>query len=285
MAVSPDLFLEQKALTGEGPFIDGEYLHWIDIPLGLVYKTNLKSLDTESIELGTVVGAVAPLKSTDAYAVASKDGFGIWRNEELQMLDPFLPSPEYRMNDAKCDARGRLWGGSCHMQFMAGEGKLHRWDGGDSNIVMVEKLALPNGLGWNNENTLMYLADSITKKVYVSDFDLADDFSPQFRELITIDSGLPDGLAIDNEGCIWLAVWGGNRVTRISPQGKIIEEHQFPVSQTSSCAFAGDGTLFVTSARGGLSDSDLLTQPLAGSIFTLRTNTTGVPVSKFEELK
>lgn len=128
----------------------------------------------------------------------------------------------------------------------------------------------------------MYLADSMAKKVFVSDFDLADDFVPQFRELITIETGVPDGLAIDNEGCIWLALWGGSRVVKISPQGVIISEHHFPVAQPSSCAFGSDGTLFVTSARAGLSESDLAEQPLAGSLFTLTTNTSGVPVSKFK---
>jgi sugar lactone lactonase YvrE len=189
------------------------------------------------------------------------------------------------MNDAKCDSRGRFWGGSCQSSFVPGQGKLHRWDGGSTNKVMVENLTLPNGLGWNTENTLMYLADSMLKKVFVSDFDLADDFVPKFRELITIDVGVPDGLAVDVEGCVWLAVWGGNKVIRISPQGTIISEYLFPVSQPSSCAFGSDGSLYVTSARAAISDSDLLDQPLAGSIFRLATSTLGVPVSKFRRGK
>jgi sugar lactone lactonase YvrE len=187
------------------------------------------------------------------------------------------------MNDAKCDALGRFWGGSCQLDFESGKGKLHRWEGGEHNKVMVESLSLPNGIGWNNENTLMYLADSMAKKVYVSDFDLADDFVPKFRELISIDLGVPDGLSVDVEGCIWLALWGGSQIIRISPQGKILEEHIFPVSQPSSCAFGSDGTLFVTSARAGISKADLLNEPLAGSLFTLSTNTSGVPVSGFRE--
>jgi len=282
MAHTPELLLERDANTGEGPVFDGDFLHWVDIPQGLIHRTNLKSLKTESMSLGAFIGAAVPLESRDGYAVAYKGGFALAENGTLQPVNPFLTDPEYRMNDAKCDARGRLWGGSCHMRFNPGQGKLHRWDGKDSNKVMIENLALPNGLGWNKENTLMYLADSITKKIFVSDFDLADDFVPQFRELITIDSGLPDGLAVDNEGCIWLALWGGSRVVRISPQGTIISEHHFPVTQPSSCAFGVDGTLYVTSARAGLSESDLAQQPLAGSLFTLSTNTSGVAVSKFK---
>lgn len=282
MTFTPELLLERDANTGEGPVFDGDFLHWVDIPKGLIHKTDLRSLMTESISLKVSIGAAVPIESSDGYAVAYKGGFASVENGALNPINPFLTDPEYRMNDAKCDARGRLWGGSCHIKFNPGQGKLHRWDGGDSNHVMVENLALPNGLGWNNENTLIYLADSMAKKVFVSDFDLADDFVPQFRELITIETGVPDGLAIDNEGCIWLALWGGSRVVKISPQGVIISEHHFPVAQPSSCAFGSDGTLFVTSARAGLSESDLAEQPLAGSLFTLTTNTSGVPVSKFK---
>jgi sugar lactone lactonase YvrE len=284
VANKPELFLEADAHTGEGPVVDGNYLHWVDIPAGSIYRTDLASAKTESVKIEKSVGAAVPLESKDGYAVAYEDGFGFVEDGKLQSIDTFLSDPHYRMNDAKCDARGRLWGGSCHNDFTAGLGKLHRWDGGSSNTVMVENLALPNGLGWNKENTLMYLADSISQKILVSDFDLADDFLPNFRELATIDSGFPDGLAIDNEGCIWLAVWGAGRVIRISPQGAIISEHHFPVSQASSCAFGADGTLYVTSARKELSESELAKQPLAGSIFTLATDTSGVPVSKFKGL-
>ena len=282
MAQNPELLLKWDANTGEGPVVDGDVLHWVDIPAGLIHRTSLKSLETESLSLGVSVGAAAPIDSADGYVVAYENGFGAVENGELVAINPFLTDPHFRMNDAKCDVRGRLWGGSCQNDFTAGLGKLHRWDGGDSNRVIVENLALPNGLGWNKENTLMYLADSMAKKVFVSDFDLADDFVPHFRELITIETGVPDGLAIDNEGCIWLALWGGSRVVRISPQGQIIAEHHFPVAQPSSCAFGADGTLYVTSARKGISESDLAQQPLAGSLFTLSTTTSGVPVSKFK---
>jgi sugar lactone lactonase YvrE len=284
VAHKPELLVQWDAHTGEGPVVDGDLLHWVDIPTGAVHRTNLNSLETESFTLGLSVGAAIPVQSKNAYAVAYENGFGLVENGELQPIDSFLSDPNFRMNDAKCDARGRMWAGSCHNDFIAGLGKLHRWDGQASHKVMVENLALPNGLGWNKENTLMYLVDSISQKILVSDFDLADDFVPIFRELITIDSGYPDGLAVDAEGCIWLAVWGGGRIIRISPQGAIISEHHFPVTQASSCAFGADGMLYVTSARKELSEAELAKQPLAGSLFTLATDTVGVQVSKFKEI-
>ena len=256
---------------------------WVDIPVGKIHETNLETLQTVTTTLNTRVGAVAPFEAGENLAIACQEGFAVFADGKLDIRDPFLADPDFRMNDAKCDVRGRFWGGSCQMEFEAGKGKLHRWEGGKQNKVMVEGLALPNGIGWNYENTLMYLADSMAKKVYVSDFDLTDDFVPNFRELISIDSGVPDGLAVDMDGCIWLAVWGGSEVLRISPQGTILEEHHFPVTQPSSCAFGSDGTLYVTSARAGISEAELLNQPLAGSLFTLSTSTTGVPVAGFKE--
>ncbi len=283
MSIKPELLLQSEAEVGEGPIFLGNSLLWVDIPVGKIHKTNLENLHTETITLDTQVGAVAPFEADEKIAVACKEGFAILANNKLEIRDPYLSNPDYRMNDAKCDALGRFWGGSCQLDFESGKGKLHRWEGGEHNKVMVESLSLPNGIGWNSENTLMYLADSMAKKVYVSDFDLADDFVPKFRELISIDLGVPDGLSVDVEGCIWLALWGGSQIIRISPQGKILEEHLFPVSQPSSCAFGSDGTLFVTSARAGISKADLLNEPLAGSLFTLSTNTSGVPVSGFRE--
>ena len=283
MSIKPELLLQSEAEVGEGPIFLGNSLLWVDIPVGKIHKTNLENLHTETITLDTQVGAVALFEADENIAVACKEGFAILANNKLEIRDPYLSDPDYRMNDAKCDALGRFWGGSCQLDFESGKGKLHRWEGGEHNKVMVESLSLPNGIGWNNENTLMYLADSMAKKVYVSDFDLADDFVPKFHELISIDLGVPDGLSVDVEGCIWLALWGGSQIIRISPQGKILEEHLFPVSQPSSCAFGSDGTLFVTSARAGISKADLLNEPLAGSLFTLSTNTSGVPVSGFRE--
>jgi len=283
LSSKPELLLQSDAEVGEGPIFLGDSLLWVDIPFGKIHETNLITLQTETTTLDTRVGAVAPFEAGENLAIACKEGFGIFADGKLDIRDPFLGDSNYRMNDAKCDVRGRFWGGSCQMEFEVGKGKLHRWEGGKQNKVMTEGLSLPNGIGWNYENTLMYLADSMAKKVYVSDFDLSDDFVPSFRELISIDLGVPDGLAVDMDGCIWLAVWGGSRVSKISPQGKILKEYHFPVAQPSSCAFGSDGTLYVTSARAGISEAELLNQPLAGSLFTLSTSTTGVPVAGFKE--
>ena len=164
MSTKPELLLQSDAEVGEGPIFLGDSVLWVDIPFGKIHETNLVTLQTETITLDTRVGAVAPFEAGENLAIACKKGFGIFADGKLDIRDPFLGDSNYRMNDAKCDALGRFWGGSCQMDFETGKGKLHRWEGGKHDKVMVESLSLPNGIGWNSENTFMYLADSMTKK-------------------------------------------------------------------------------------------------------------------------
>jgi sugar lactone lactonase YvrE len=165
MSLKPELLLQSDAEVGEGPIFLGDSLLWVDIPVGKIHETNLVTLQTETITLDTRVGAVAPFEAGENLAIACQEGFAIFADGKLDIRDPFLADPDFRMNDAKCDVRGRFWGGSCQMEFEAGKGKLHRWEGGKQNKVRVENMSLPNGIGWTSENTLMYLADSMTKKV------------------------------------------------------------------------------------------------------------------------
>lgn len=114
---------------------------------------------------------------------------------------------------------------------------------------MATGLTLPNGLGWNHEDTTMYLIDSMNNNHL--------------------------------DGSIWVAVWGGVAVRRFDQTGELIGVIPMPVTQPASCAFGPDGTLYITSARNGLSSNELASQPHAGSVFALQTNTLGVPVRAF----
>jgi len=185
------------------------------------------------------------------------------------------------MNDAKCDSAGRLWAGSNHMEFLPGVGTLHKWDGSSPSTVVTDGLILPNGLGWSPDDKTMYLVDSFANALLSTTFDSDDGRVGAFEVLAKIESGLPDGLAIDAEGCIWVAVWGGWEVQRLSPKGELLASVKMPVEQPSSCAFGADGTLYITSAAHGLDDGALADQPHAGSVFALASGTHGVPVSAF----
>ena len=279
----PDVLIPAEASVGEGPVIDHRTgrLCWVDIVEGILCENDLTDGSQTVATLGTMVGAVAPREQAEGFAVAAADGFGYWASGQLDITDPALPEPHRRMNDAKCDSRGRLWAGSTHMQFVPGIGALHRWDGGSSSVTMAAGLTLPNGLGWNQEDTTMYLIDSMNHSLLSASFHPDEGEVGEFSTLCKIDPGLPDGLAVDLDGSIWVAVWGGAEVRRFDRTGKLIGIIPMPVAQPASCAFGPDGTLYITTARSGLSPEDLASQPHAGSVFALETSSLGVPVCAF----
>jgi sugar lactone lactonase YvrE len=279
----PDVLIPAEASVGEGPVIDHRTgrLCWVDIVEGILHETDLTDRHQTVATLGTMLGAVAPRERAEGFAVAVADGFGYWASGQLAITDRVLPEPHRRMNDAKCDSRGRLWAGSTHMQFVPGAGALHRWDGGPSSATIAAGLTLPNGLGWNQEDTTMYLIDSMNNTLLSASFHPDEGEVGAFSTLCTIDPGLPDGLAVDLDGSIWVAVWGGAEVRRFHHTGELTGIIPMPVTQPASCAFGPDGTLYITTARNGLSPQELASQPHAGSVFALQTNTVGVPVHAF----
>jgi sugar lactone lactonase YvrE len=127
----------------------------------------------------------------------------------------------------------------------------------------------------------MYLIDSMNNTLLSASFHPDEGEVGEFATVCRIDPGLPDGLAVDVDGSIWVAVWGGGEVRRFNPTGELTGIIPMPVSQPTSCTFGPNGTLYITSARNGLSPDELASQPHAGAVFALPTNTFGVPVSAF----
>jgi sugar lactone lactonase YvrE len=283
MAAEPRPIIRAEARVGEGPVIDPRTgrLCWVDILSGDLLQSTLDTGETERWRFDTYVGAIAPRVTQPGFAVAAAEGFGFAVDGELVIEDPVLPDPALRMNDAKCDPSGRLWAGSNDLEFAEGRGALHRWDGKAASTVVRRGLTLPNGLGWTNDARSMLLIDSMAGVIMRAPFDIDRGTVGEFTPLVKIDGGLPDGLAVDQEDGVWVAVWGASSVHRYDSGGRLIERIGLPVSQPSSCAFAEDGTLFVTSAREGLSAAQLANEPLAGSVFAIDTDTRGVPIAAF----
>lgn len=280
---APDIVIAADAEVGEGPVFDRRTgrLVWVDITRGSMFENDLESGAQTRTDFDTMLGAVAPRATANGFAAAVSDGFGLVVDGALALVDPVLPEAHRRMNDAKVDSRGRMWAGSTHMEFTPGVGALHRWDGRTSSVTVASGFILPNGLGWDADDTVMYLVDSFGYTLLRAAYDADDGVVGEFSPIATIDSGLPDGLAVDEDGFIWVAVWGGGEVRRYAPTGDLVAVVPMPVSQPSSCSFGADGTLYITSARAGLSADDLARQPLAGSVFALSTTTHGVNVAPF----
>jgi len=279
-----ELLLQGCAEVGEGPFWDdrSNTLHWVDIPRGRLHVSDLDRGVTTSVAIGLMLGAAVPREAGTGWAVAYEDGFGFIDGDRLHPACPVLSSPLRRMNDAKCDSRGRLWAGSTAMDFEPGAGALWSWDGLNEPTVVTPGLALPNGIGWSPDDRTIYVVDSIAGAVLAAAFDADEGAVSDFRILAEMTGGLPDGLAVDAEGCLWVALWGGGRVAKLSPAGREVGSIAVPVSQPSSCAIDPNGRIAITSARAGLSDAELREQPLAGSVFVAEVGVAGVPTHRFE---
>jgi sugar lactone lactonase YvrE len=281
----PRVVIRARAEVGEGPVFDHRTgrLVWVDITQGGLFETDLASGDQRSASLATMLGAAVPRQDAPGFAVAVTDGYGFVVDGELTLVAPDFPTPDLRSNDAKCDSRGRLWAGSNDMEFVPGRGALRVWDGGSTSRVVAEGLTLPNGLGWNAGDTEFYLVDSMSRQLMVAPFDAESGELGALEVLRTFaeDDGLPDGLAVDVDGGIWIAMWGGAQVLRVDRNGDVTGRIAMPVAQPSSCAFGADGTLYITSATSGLDADQLVAQPDAGSVFAVATDTHGVPVTAF----
>lgn len=278
---APDVFVRGRATVGEGPVVDGRggELAWVDIPAGELRRVPLDASGTpRTVCVGMDLGAVA-LRDRGGYVAAVRDGLGIIDGDRLTLTEPVLPQPDRRMNDAKCDTAGRFWAGSTTLDFQPGRGTLLCWDPDTGVREILHGLTLPNGLGWSPDDTTFYLADSMARVLLAASYDVSTGTIGELRRLVTLGGdGLPDGLCIDDEGHIWLAVWGAGQVRRYDPRGRQVAVVTLPVSQPSSCAFGPDGVLFITSAAEGTSPDR---EPLAGSVFALATEHRGAAVGSF----
>lgn len=278
-----EVLVPADAQVGEGPFWEAGTgtIHWVDILAGKIYSSNLATARTRTTTVPTAVGSAVPRRDGTRFVAGTADGFAyIDSDGRLDPICYFLP-PAIRMNDGKCDAMGRLWSGSTAYDFADGRGALHLLDETLTCRTVLDGLTQPNGLGWSPDNRTMYLVDSVTQDVSAFDFHLPSATISCRRTLLSLADadGVPDGLAVDSTGCLWIALWGGGAVVRISPDGDVLERHEVPASQPTSCAFIGANldVLAVTSARMGLQPGGL-----DGSIFAIRgLGTTGVPVSRF----
>jgi sugar lactone lactonase YvrE len=186
-----------------------------------------------------------------------------------------------RFNDAAVDARGRLWAGTMSTIRKPGSAALYRFTGDGPPDVAIRGVTISNGLDWNLDGTCLYYIDSTTQRVDAIDFDVERGRLGTRRRLVAIDpaDGLPDGLAVDAEGGIWIALFGGGAIRRYLPDGRLDLHVPVPVTNPTSVAFGGSDLrdLYVTSARHRLTFEQLAAEPLAGSLLRLRPGVAGRP--------
>lgn len=284
---TPELLVDFRSFLGEGPVWDAriDRLVWVDILAGRVHLT-ARDGATRTISLPSAVGSVA-LRASGGWVAALADGF--WSVAEdgavERLADVQSDRPDLRFNDGKCDPQGRFWAGTMALDHRAGAGALYRLDADLAVTKMVDDVAISNGLDWSLDGRTMYYVDTPTRRIDQFDFDPDTGAISGRRPFVAIPpgDGSPDGLTIDAEGGLWLALWDGWLVRRYGPDGSIDREIRLPVSEVTCPVFGGPDLdeLYVTSGWELLSDEQHAREPLAGGLFRVRPGVRGRPASPF----
>lgn len=277
--------------VGESPRwdIEAQALYWLDIwDSPAVFRLQPATGEFTRWTPGLPVTGQAR-RSQGGFVFATRTGLHFWdeRTGESQFIhDPEAGNRPVRFNDGSADRLGRFWAGSTYAddQFRA-EGSLYRMDHDRSVHKMAGGLACSNGLGWSPDNKTLYVTAQFAYELLAFDFDLASGEIANRRSFARVPEadGLPDGLTVDAEGCVWSAQWGGWRITRYDPDGKIERVVKLPVPNPTSCAFGGPDLtdLYVTTAWLGLSDGERRAAPGSGDLYVMHTDIRGLPEPKY----
>ncbi len=267
----------EKYKLGEGPYYDSKLkrLSWVDITDNKIWYMGPDCVK-KSINLPQHVGSAIPLKGSEGFACCMEDGIYKWENEKLTLAVDLknVFKPHWRSNDAKADARGRIWcGASVNDDDLPAEGNLYLVNEGNVSVA-VAGTKISNGMAWSSDRKKFYFSDSLEHAVFVFDYEEESGMLSNRKVLFEVENGVPDGLCIDSDDNIWLAVWGGSRVEkRCGKTGKLLDTVNVPAEHTSSCCFGGDDmtTLYITSSGDGL------TGKFDGCIFKCEVEAKGVP--------
>lgn len=281
--------LPLAAELGEGPLYlpAQDRLLFVDLKRCIVHAWDASTHEHRSWLLPDYICWLVPRRDGDGFMAGLRDSVvRLWLEPELR-IEPVKHVVDgaagQRLNDAKVDPSGRLWLGSMHnTDYKQAAGKLFRLDPDLQLHVADEGYHICNGPTFAPDGSALYHSDSFLDVTYR--YSLAADGSLGTREQWrSYTGGSPDGMQADSEGCIWVATWGGKRVCRFSPQGELLAEVPLPTSHPASLAFGGADlrTLYITTAREGLSDEQLAQEPLAGAVFRARIDVPGLPANAF----
>jgi len=258
-------------------------VYWVDIVGRTILRIDPQSGDRRVFPQDHEFGCI--VKRADGGFIAGTSAGLVHLDADLKSSNVFatpeIEFPNNRFNDGKCDRRGRFWVGSTDLDETEPTGSLYRVNGTGDIVRMLPGVIVSNGLGWSPDDKIMYFTDSGRGAIYAFDFDAETGEIDNRREFARVDpaDGMPDGLAVDAQGFVWGAHWGGWRITRYDPAGRIDRVIDLPVPQVTSVAFGGVGLdqMFVTTARFGLTEDQLNEAPLSGGLFMIDVGVAGLP--------
>ncbi|MER5380193.1 SMP-30/gluconolactonase/LRE family protein [Streptomyces sp. NPDC002688] len=276
-----EVAVRAHAALGEGPTWDAvaRRLIWVDVLGSRVHTYDPASGRRTVLATEQHVGAAKP-RAGGGLVVNLRDGVGLYGPEEsggFRWLHR-EPVPGRRANDAAVAPDGSLWCGTMRYDEARGGGTLSRVDPDGTVSPILDDVAVSNGTGWSPDGRRVYYVDSPTRRIDV--FDMGDDRLPVGRRpFATVEDGFPDGLTVDADGCVWVALWDGGAVRRYTPDGVLDRVLELPVRRPTSCAFGGaDLTdLYITTARTGLAAP----HPMSGSLLVVPGAGKGLPQPAF----
>ena len=287
--LTADCVLDAKAVLGEGPVWRAETqdLVWVDIESARVCCFNPATGENQTWDVGEKPGLAVPTKQGDLI-LGTSVGFvrlDLASGVLSPIIDPEQDLPNNRFNDGKVDPEGRLWAGTMGMDETPNVGSLYRLNRNLSTDKLFDQVSISNGMAWTSDQKTFYYIDSPTRRVDVFDCDMAGGTVSDRRTAFELPEGMgyPDGMSIDNEGMLWVALWQGWGVARFAPGGALLAKVEVPVECVTSCCFGGENwdELYITTSSRDLDETGRAEQPLAGGLFRCRPGVSGPPTNLF----
>ena len=284
-----ELVVDAHAALAEGPVWDDRTgaLYWVDLIGGVVHRTIPATGADEAIPIGSPVGAIA-LRQDGGLVVAVEEGFGVLDPSTgvFELVAPVEAADRTtRMNDGKVDPSGRFWAGTMGYDERVGAGTLYRLDADWQVEPVVGRVTISNGLDWTDDRRAMYYIDTPTRRVDRFDYDDVTGAISARQPIVRIhpDEGYPDGMTLDAEGYLWVALFDGWAVHRYAPDGRLDRRIEVPAQQVTSIGFGGVDLdeLYITTGQEGFPPGGLPSQPHAGGLFRCRPGVTGRPANRF----
>ena len=290
MAVS--VLCECKCTLGESPLWIPERnsIVWVDIEAQSLYEHRLDTGHTNSTQFDRRIGLVVQSQKPNVLIMGMQGGiaqFDLSSNKLQWLTDLEKDKPLHRCNDGSCDPTGRLWVGTMSIELQEGVGSLYMVDESLSIHKKLGGLTIPNGLIWAPDNAKMYHIDTAANCVTAFAYDKQSGDISFERVAIRIppSMGYPDGMAMDMEGMLWIAHYGGFGVYRWNPNtGALLDKIDVPVPNVTACTFGGNqlDTLYITTARQELDEEQLKDYPESGHVFYVKLGISGLPKYKYQ---
>ena len=284
-----EVAVQVRCELGEGPVWrhERQELLWVDIAQGLLYSWSPAHGDAQTTRFAGETSAIVPCADGGLVLALGHDLLRLGdegrATETLASVESGLPGN--RFNDCRCDPQGRLWAGTMSTSREPGAAGLYRLVAGRGIELVLPATTLSNGIGWSPDGQTMYFIDSTTQRIDAFDFDGGQGTVANRRCLAEIapGDGMPDGMAVDADGGVWVCLFGGGAVRRYGPDGALDEHVSLPVPHPTCPAFGGPdlSTIYVTTTRHRLTPEQLGRLPDAGLILALRPGVKGLPANEF----